>query len=514
MVAPTGARRLIRVGGRARERLRAILASSTFRLALLYVVLLATSMIFLLGFVYWSTAGYMARQTDATINAEIRGLAEQYRRRGPGGLKAVIAERLQRDPGGAGLYLLVNGAGQPLVGNLNRWPPDPIAPTGWMDFRVRDPVAAPETDRDRSEAARAKVFRLRGGMRLLVGRDVRELNAVRALMLDALWSGLAITVALALLGGWLISASVVRRLEAVNQVSREIMEGDLSRRVPADGSGDDFDQLAANLNRMLTRIEQLMASVRQVSDNIAHDLRTPLTRLRAKLELLVQGELPDDARADAEEAVADAEELLGTFNALLRIARIESGSRRAAFARFDLADSVRDLAELYEPLAADREQRLELTVPAELWVVGDRDLLFQACANLVENAIKYTPAGGLIELKANGAATGLATEKTTATPAGSLSGPGIDGVTSGATAAAGPDREVRVTVADSGPGIPPQWREKVCERFFRLDHSRSSPGSGLGLSLVRAVVDLHDARLELDDNGPGLRVSIVIPAMG
>ncbi|WP_242469611.1 sensor histidine kinase [Rhabdochromatium marinum] len=458
--------------------MRAILASSTFRLALLYVVLLATSMAILLGFVYWSTAGYMARQTDATINAEIRGLAEQYRRRGLAGLTAIIAERLQRDPGGAALYLLADGTGQPLVGNLNRWPPDPIGPAGWMDFRLRDfdPGMSPSPS-DRALAARAKVFRLRGDLRLLVGRDVRELTAVRDLMLDALWSGLAITAALALLGGWLISASVVRRLEAVNQVSREIMEGDLSRRVPSDGSGDDFDQLAVNLNGMLARIEQLMTSVREVSDNIAHDLRTPLTRLRAKLEWLVQGPLPAAVRAEAQEAVADAEELLGTFNALLRIARIESGSRRAAFARVNLAALLRDLAELYEPVAAEREQRLEAAVPEELWVVGDRDLLFQAGVNLVENAIKYTPAAGLIALSARKQAG-----------------------------------EVSVQVADSGPGIPAELREKVCERFFRLDDSRSSPGSGLGLSLVRAVTELHGARLELGDNAPGLRVSLVLEA--
>ncbi|WP_328987920.1 sensor histidine kinase [Thiorhodovibrio winogradskyi] len=437
-------------------------------------------MAFLLGFNYWSTAGYMARQTDATIHAEIRGLAEQYRRRGLAGLTAVIAERLRRDPGGAALYLLVDGTGQRLVGNLNRWPPDSVAPTGWINFRVSDPIGVGSSEPARAMAARAMVFRLHGDLRLLVGRDVRELTAVRNLMLDALWSGLTITAALALLGGWLISASVVRRLEAVNQVSREIMEGDLSRRVPTDASGDEFDQLAANLNRMLARIEQLMTSVREVSNNIAHDLRTPLTRLRAKLELLVQDQLPPGARAEAEEAVADAEELLATFNALLRIARIESGSRRAAFSRFNLADSARDLAELYEPLAAEREQRLEIQAPAELWLVGDRDLLFQAGANLVDNAMKYTPAGGLILLSAS-------------EQGGS----------------------VRLTVADSGPGIAPEWREKVCERFFRLDDSRSSPGSGLGLSLVRAVAELHGATLILSDNtpggnAPGLKVSIVM----
>lgn len=459
------------------DRLRALFSSSTVRLALLYVVLLATSMAILLGFVYWSTAGYMARQTDTTINAEIRGLAEQYRRQGLAGLTAVIAERVRRDPEGAALYLLVDDSGQPLVGNLDRWPSSDVGPGGWMDFRLLDRSPGALSAHQRELAARAKVFRLRGDLRLLVGRDVRELVALRGLMLDALWSGFAMTAALALLGGWLISVSVVRRLESVNQVSREIMEGDLSRRVPADGSGDDFDQLAENLNRMLGRIEQLMASVREVSDNIAHDLRTPLTRLRTKLELLVQRDLPGPARLEVEDAVAEAEELLATFNALLRIARIESGSRRSAFARFNLADSLRDLAELYEPLAADRGQRLELSAPHCLWVVGDRDLLFQAGANLLENAIKYTPESGSIEIRA-----------------------------------ALREGQVEIWVADSGPGIPAALRDKVFERFFRVDDSRSSPGSGLGLSLVRAVAQLHGAALELEDNAPGLAVGLRLAA--
>lgn len=449
-------------------RLRAILASSTLRLALLHVLLLALSMALLLGFVYWSTAGYMARQIDATIHADIRRLAEQYRRHGLSGLTAAIRARLRQDPAGATLYLLARDRGQAVIGNLDRWPDVELQPSGWINFRLRDSTL--------ERSARARVFRLHGELRLLVGRDVRELEALRALMLDALWSGLALTAALALLGGWLISTTVVRRLEAINQVSGEIMDGDLSRRVPIDGSGDDFDQLAGNLNAMLARIEQLMSSVREVSDNIAHDLRTPLTRLRTRLEALVGEPLPASARAAAEQAVTDAEELLATFNALLRIARIESGSRRAAFARLNLAAVARDLAEFYEPLAAERERSLVAQAPACLWINGDRDLLFQAGANLLENAIKYTPPGGQIQISAR------------------------------------LDDEVCLEVADSGPGIPAAWRDKVCERFFRLDDSRSSPGSGLGLSLVRAVAQLHGARLELADHRPGLRVILHLGA--
>jgi signal transduction histidine kinase len=326
------------------------------------------------------------------------------------------------------------------------------------------------------------VFRLRGGLRLLVGRDVRELSATRAVIQDALAWGLAITAGLALLGGSLMSAGVVRRIEAINEVGREIMDGDLSRRVPGDGSGDEFDQLAVNLNRMLARIEALMASVRQVSDNIAHDLRTPLSRLHTKLSQLRDTDLPAESAASVDAAINDAEELLSAFNALLRIARVESGSRRAAFTDLDPVPLLHDVAELYEPLAADRSQTLDVRaqLPAAggegdagrgLCVHGDRDLLFQALANLLDNAIKYTPEGGRILLDA--IAVGEALD---------------------------------ITVTDSGPGIPAELRRKVLQRFYRIDESRSAPGHGLGLSLVQAVAQLHGAALRLEDAEPGLRV--------
>ncbi len=443
-----------------------LLRSYTFRLALLYTALSLGSVVVLLGFIYWATAGYMDRQTDETIEAEIRGLAEQYRRRGLAGLTAVIAERVARDPDGAAVYLLADDDYDPVVGNLNRWPDVPTTEDGWMRFGLLD------WGRDKSEQheARARTFLLRGGLHLLVGRDVRELESIRRLILNALLSGLAITTALALGAGLLVSSRVARRVEAIAQTGREIMEGDLSQRVPTNGSGDDFDQLAANLNRMLERIEGLMAAVRQVSDNIAHDLRTPLTRLRTRLEL-AQAADPRQAREAVDQAVEDAEELLATFNALLRIARIESGSRRSAFATFDLAGLVHDVGELYEPLASDKGQQLIVKAEGAISVRGDRDLLFQALTNLVDNAIKYTPQGGQVILAAT---------------------PG--------------DRGPEVMVADTGPGIPPELREKVFQRFFRADDSRATPGSGLGLSLVRAVADLHGASIGLEAGDPGLRV--------
>ncbi len=453
-----------------RGRAARVIKSSSFRLALLYMSLLAVSVAILLGFIYWSTAGYMDRQTDATIAAEIQGLAEQARRRGLVGLTGSIRERIARDPAGAGVYLLADGDLKPLVGNLDRWPGGFPDAEGWVHFRLlqRGP------DRTEEHAARAQIFLLGGNLRLLVGRDVRDLEATRGLILDALAWGLAITFGLALAGGWLLSTRFLRRIEAINQTSREIMDGDLSRRIPVGGSGDDFDQLAAGLNGMLARIETLMAGVRQVSDNIAHDLRTPLTRLRNKLELL-RSDLGEGhpAGALAEETIADSEELLATFNALLRIARIESGGRRAAFAPLDLRPLAQDVAELYEPVAADKDQTLTLEAPEPAWVIGDRDLLFQALGNLVDNAVKYTPEGGRVTL-----------------------------------AIARVPGSVVAEVADNGPGIPADLHGEVFRRFYRADHSRTTPGSGLGLSLVQAVVQLHGAAIELLDNRPGLRVRV------
>ncbi len=467
-----------RTAGDLRARALRVLGSSSFRLAVLYMLLLAVSVAILLGFIYWSTAGYMDRQTDATIQAEIQGLAEQYRLRGLAGLTVVIQERIARDPRGAGVYLLVNEDLKPLVGNLDRWPSGFPDAEGWVSFRLRE--RGP--DRTEEHTARGQVFRLRGDLRLLVGRDVRDLEATRGLILDALTWGLAITAGLALIGGWLMTSRVVRRIETINQTSREIMEGDLSRRIPLSGSGDDFDQLGAGLNRMLARIETLMAGVRQVSDNIAHDLRTPLTRLRTKLELLrteIGSALGDGhpASAAAEQTIADAEEMLATFNALLRIARIEAGSRRDAFAPLDLAPLVKDVAELYEPVAAERNQTLSWDAPGSARVVGDRDLLFQALGNLVDNAVKYTPEGGQVSLSVF------------------HRGGSVD-----------------VDVTDNGPGVPAELREEVFRRFFRADYSRSTPGSGLGLSLVQAVMQLHGGQIELADNQPGLKVLIRLPA--
>lgn len=450
-------------------RIARLLRSSTFRLAVLYMALFGASVAVLLTFIYWSTAGYIALQTDDTIEAEVTGLAERYGVSGLDGLIRSIDERISRKPNGDAVYLLTDDQLTPLIGNLNRWPRVSTDSDGWLNFNLEQTTS----DGEVTHRARARPFTLRGGYRLLVGRDMHELDATRSLIVRAIAWGLAITVMMALAGGVMLSRRTMRRLEAVNETSRQIMRGDLSRRIPTRSTDDDFDQLADNLNGMLDTIEELMEDVRRVTDNVAHDLRTPLTRLRNRLEDLKGDTDVDTSKVEA--ALADADGLLTTFNALLRIASIESGRRRAAFENIPLDDVVRDVAELYEPLAEQKGQKLELSVSDNVFVRGDRDLLFQACANLLDNAIKYTPGGGEIRILLENDAGGP-----------------------------------RIRIIDSGPGIPEHSRDQVFKRFFRLEESRHTPGNGLGLSLVEAVVRLHKASIHLGD-APGLDVSLAFP---
>lgn len=451
-----------------------LLHTSTFRLALVYMVLFAGSVLILLGFIYWSTVTYMSEQTDATIRAEIIGLSEQYRQRGLNGLEKTISERVERDPEGSSVYLFASPNRLPLAGNLSAWPDATPAVDGWLDFEFKDPRAG-----GRMFQARARVFVLQDGLHLLVGRDTRELKATQLLITRALLWGVAITLVLALLGGVIMSRGMLRRIELFNNTSRNIMAGDLSQRIPIRGSGDELDQLAGNLNSMIDEIERLMDGIRHVSDNIAHDLRTPLTRLRNRLEQL-QIDLEDGSpyREQVEQGIDDADQLLATFAALLRIARIEAGGHTAKFKTVDMVSLVHDAAELYEALADEKGVRFSIQVDANVALNGDRDLLFQALINLLDNAVKYTPEGGEVSLQLKRI---------------------------GETA--------DISVSDTGIGIAEVERDKVGQRFYRLESSRNTPGSGLGLSLVKAVVKLHRAELLFEDNAPGLKATLRLPIL-
>lgn len=454
-------------------KILSLLRTSTFQLAIMYMVLFATSVFILMGFIYWATAGYMASQTDETIEAEIIGLAEQYQRQGLNGLISVIRERVARDPNGKAVYLFTARDFIKLAGNISKWPEDGEVQEGWLNFTLDESLGWPTEE---ARPARARVFIVPGGLRLLVGRDVNEFMAVKQLVERAINWGMGITFALAMFGGIMMSRSTAKRVELINQTSRKIMTGNLALRIPDRGTNDDFDQLARNLNEMLDRIVQLMEGIRHVSDNIAHDLRTPLTRLRNQLENTLVSVESDHDRERVANAVAEADQLLATFNALLRIARLEMGGRVSNFSSFDLSELVQDAAELYEALAEDKHQTLKMNIESELTLVGDRDLIFQTLCNLIDNAIKYTPEGGSIDVK-------LSADK----------------------------HHVLLSVADSGIGIPEEERDKVFQRFYRVAKSRSLAGNGLGLSLVQAVLELHQGTITLRDNHPGLRVELALP---
>lgn len=455
--------------------------SRTFRLALIYLCLFSTAVLALVGFVYWYATDSLSRQIDATIDAEIRGLAEQYQQRGIRGLMAAVERRSSGAAARRGLYLLVDRDFTPLAGNLSHWPDERPDAEGWVNFRL----AFPESEEDEESEAelegvnfgRARLFDLSGGLHLLVGNDVRERARVQHLVAETLGWGLAVILVLSLAGALLMSRSLLSRIEDINAASREIMGGHLDRRVPVSPRGDEFDDVAGNLNAMLDRIERLLDAAKEVSDNIAHDLRSPLARLRSRLELLTLEEPGLDAYREATaETLAEIDQLLKTFAALLAIAEAEAGAAQRSFSPVELADLVRDVGELYEPLAEARGLALDCSISGPVRIRGDRDVLFQAVSNLLDNALKFAPQGSAVALEL-------------ASDAG----------------------EARVLVADRGIGVPPELREKVLERFFRAESSRSTEGSGLGLSLVAAAAKLHGGRVTLHDNRPGLRAVLSLP---
>jgi signal transduction histidine kinase len=442
-----------------------------FRIVFIYIAIFAISAAGLVAFTYWNTKRELDMQTDQTIDAEIIGLSEQYQRLGLGGLADVIMSRSARN--GQGLYLLTDLQRHPIAGNLDGWPQIIFRPHSFVEFNYERRVGGVSTLR----RARGRVFALTGGFQLLVARDVHERHETVRLFSTTLPWSLMLMLVLGVIGGGFMSRNLIARLDSINDTSREIMAGDLSRRVPVRGSGDEFDTLANSLNKMLDRIEQLMRGMREVTDSVAHDLRTPLNRLRNRIDAALRRLPPESAEyAEIESAAIEIDQLIATFNALLLIAEAEAGMAREAMARIDLRDVVEGIAELYGPLAEEKGLGFEVAPSGEAMIAGNKRLIAQALANLVDNAIKYTPEGGKI---------GVSIEST---PEG-----------------------VGLIVADSGAGIPAEDRARVLGRFVRLEASRHSPGTGLGLSLVVAVAKLHDARLDLADNKPGLKAILLFP---
>ena len=459
-----------------------LIRTTAFRLTLVYLFLFALFAASLLAFFAWNTRRLITEQITITVNAEIGEINQIYERRGVRGLYGTIANRALRP--GANLYLVTMPNGQALGGNVGSLAPGVMATLGWSETAYR---RLDENDKA-DHRALVHVSELPNGFRLLIGRDLDERRRLFGVIAKGTQWSLLVMLVLGIGGGIFVSRRVLRRIDAMSGTTQRIMAGDLTERLPVGRSGDELDRLAENLNAMLERIEALMNGLKEVSDNIAHDLKTPLTRLRNRAEeALARAGSEGDYRAALERTIEESDGLIRTFNALLMIARAESGQARGNMDDFDAAEVANGIYELYEPLAED--DGMTLTVKAAAAPVrGNRELISQALANLVENAIKYG--------KPSAAAQPL----------------GIKAAREIVIEARREGDQVLLSVTDHGPGIPEADRKHAIERFVRLEASRTLPGSGLGLSLANAVATLHGGELRLGDAHPGLVATLVLPA--
>lgn len=461
-----------------------LIRTTAFRLTLVYLFLFALFAASLVGYFAWNTRRLITEQITTTVDAETAEITSIYNRRGLRGLVFTIENRALRP--GSDLYLVTTPTGRAIAGNVGALAPGVIATLGWSETAYRR-----LDDQDKSDhRALVRVSEVGGGFRLLIGRDLDERRRMFGIVAKAAQWSILVVIFLGIAGGIFVARRVLRRIDAMTGTTQRIMTGDLSGRLPVGRSGDELDRLAENLNAMLERIEALMMGLKEVSDNIAHDLKTPLTRLRNRAEeALAKSASEAEYRAALERTIEESDGLIRTFNALLMIARAESGQVRGNMDDFDAAEVAGGIHELYEPLAEDDGMSLRLkTAPAPLH--GNRELIGQALANLVENAIKYgksdspAQAGAVVSLDVRQITIEARREADT----------------------------VLLSVADHGPGIPAADRKHAVERFVRLDTSRSQPGSGLGLSLASAVATLHGGELRLSDAHPGLVATLAIPA--
>ena len=471
-----------------------LLRTTAFQLTLVYLLIFILFAASLLGYFALNTRRLITEQITTTVNTEISGLSEQYAQGGIRRLVIVVDLRSRRP--GSSLYLVTTPTGEGLAGNVGSLEPGVLDHPGWLETSYRR-LDAPEGSDHR---ALVQVVQLPGGFHLLVGRDLEERERLFGIIQNAGQWSIALVIVLGLIGGFFVSRRVLKRIDAMTGTAQTIMRGDLTGRLPIAGTGDELDRLAENVNAMLERIEALMRGLKEVSDNIAHDLKTPLTRLRNRCEEALRNPSGESGyRAALETTIAESDDLIRTFDALLMIARAESGQARDNMTEFDAAQIVRDVGELYEPLAEEKGLELKVEAPTAAPVRGNRELVSQALANLIDNAIKYAAPNGKADTVANGAANN-----------GSANGAPAEII----VAAGNEGERIALSVADHGPGIPEADRGRVVERFVRLEQSRSAPGSGLGLSLASAVARLHGGELKLEDNRPGLRSIIALPRAG
>jgi signal transduction histidine kinase len=450
------------------QRFLGVLTSSPFRIAIIYSIVFALGAVGLLSAVYFAVSQVVDGSTDNLIEAEVQGLREQVLVLSRADFIELVQQRSEDQDVRGAVYLMVDPQLHPVAGNVPAWPTAAEDQGKWVQFKISVPYGDTALDHE----VRARRFPLPGGFRMLVGHDVQERQDVKNVMMRGLTAAVVVTLMLGLGGGIWMGRRILAQAGAISAVATQIMRGDLSQRLPVRDAEDEINKLALEINRMLEKIEQLTLGMRTVLDSAAHDLRTPLNRLQATAEAAIGQVAPGSAeRRVLEQVSTEVDRMRSTLDALLRIALAETGT--VAREPVDLSALVVSMVELYEPVSEERGLRLQSTVAAGAHIQGSRQLLAQALANLLDNALKFTPAGGRIrvELQAR------------------------DGV-------------VEVIVADNGPGIAADKREIVLGRRVRLDEARNFPGSGLGLSLVAAVAKLHGARLILDDAGPGLRVTL------
>jgi signal transduction histidine kinase len=449
-----------------------VLRLSAFRLAIAYILLSVVVLGVLTVPLRYAWRQNIEDARNELIKEDAQSLSDILERHGIEALAAVIDARVARQRVGNLIYSLSNAKSIRLAGNLSALPRGALETPGIFEWTVEV--------NGRPVRAMLMHASLPGGYDLLVGRDTARFARVEAFFVYSLAGAGGVILLVAVIGGLAIRRSLLAELHGINQTASAIVRGDLSRRLPVSGGTDELETLAQTLNRMLDQIEHLVQGVRNVSNAIAHDLRTPLAELRARLEmLLVTKPSAEETRLEIESAVADVDRVIGIFNALLRLAQIETGARRSGFVQLDLAEVACEAVDFYQPVAELRGIALTCTCDSGIVIVGDTLLLSQAIGNLIDNALKYVQKNGAIDVGA---------------------------VICGDT--------VRVTVADNGPGIPPDEMPKVSERFYRGDQSRGTPGVGLGLSLVAAVATLHRGGLELTDNRPGLRATLVLSRRG
>jgi signal transduction histidine kinase len=460
-----------------------LIRTTAFRLTLVYLFLFALFAASLLGYFAWNTRRLITEQITSTVNAEVGEVTEIHNRRGLLRLVFTIGNRALRP--GANLYLVTLPNGQAIAGNVGSLAPGVMGMQGWTETAYRRIDDNDNTD----HRALVRVTEMTNGFRLLIGRDLEERRRLFGIVAKAAQWSILVVVVLGIGGGIFVARRVLQRIDAMTGTAQRILAGDLSDRLPVGRSGDELDRLAENLNAMLERIEALMTGLKEVSDNIAHDLKTPLTRLRNRAEeALARAGREADYRAALERTIEESDGLIRTFNALLMIARAESGQARGNMDDFDAAEVAAGIHELYEPLAEDDGMSLHVKT-ASSPLHGNRELISQALANLVENAIKYgKPVVRPIDREAVAATKEILIEARREGDAMLLS------------------------VTDHGPGIPEADRKHAVERFVRLEASRTLPGSGLGLSLASAVATLHGGELRLGDAHPGLVATLVIPA--